>query len=118
MDAKNRGFNRRAFLRGAGTIALGLPFLEGLPERSAWSADNPPVFSMYVVAACGVVGKSFFPDGTGTLTSSGLSAATDRATSVLAPHADNMIFIKNLNFPLGGPTSCGHALRDARRGGR
>ena len=27
--------NRRAFLRGAGTVAIGLPFLEGLPERSA-----------------------------------------------------------------------------------
>ena len=30
--------NRRAFLRGAGTVAIGLPFLEGLPERSAWAA--------------------------------------------------------------------------------
>ena len=32
--------NRRAFLRGAGTVAVGLPFLEGLPERSAWAADR------------------------------------------------------------------------------
>ena len=23
----------------AGTVALGLPFLEGLPSRSAWAAD-------------------------------------------------------------------------------
>lgn len=109
MSDQRRGINRRAFLRGAGTIAIGLPFLEGLPERSAWSADSPPVFGMYLVAACGVVGKSFFPDSTGPLTQSGLAALTDRATSVLAPHADNLIFIKNINFPLGGPTSCGHA---------
>jgi hypothetical protein len=109
MTAKRPGMNRRAFLRGAGTIAIGLPFLEGLPERSAWSADNPPVFSLFMVAACGVVGKGFFPDSTGPLTQSGLAAMTDKATSVLAPHAENLLFIKNINFPLGGPTSCGHA---------
>ena len=33
--------NRRAFLR-AGAVAVGLPFLEGLPSRSAWAADAPP----------------------------------------------------------------------------
>jgi hypothetical protein len=109
MNGKRPAFNRRAFLRGAGTIAIGLPFLEGLPERSAWAADSPPVFSFYMVAACGVVGKSFFPDTTGALTQSGLAGLTDKATSVLAPHADNLLFIKNINFPLGGPTSCGHA---------
>lgn len=101
--------NRRAFLRGAGAVAIGLPFLEGLPERSAWSADAPPVFSMFMVAACGVVGKNFFPTATGALTQTGLAASSDTATNVLAPHADNLLFIKNINFPLGGPTGCGHA---------
>jgi len=103
------GLNRRAFLYGAGTLAIGLPFLEGLPERSAWAADKPPVFSLFIVAACGVVGKKFFPDATGALTTSGLAAMTDKATSVLAPHAANLLFVKNINFPMGGPTSCGHA---------
>jgi hypothetical protein len=101
--------NRRSFLRGAGAVTIGLPFLEGLPERSAWSADNPPVFSLFMVAACGVVGNKFFPDATGALTQDGLAGLTDKATSVLAPHADNLLFIKNINFPLGGPTGCGHA---------
>lgn len=101
--------NRRAFLRGAGAVAIGLPFLEGLPERSAWSAASPPVFSMFMVAACGVVGESFFPTATGPLTRSGLAGVTDKATNVLAPHADNLLFIKNINFPLGGSTGCGHA---------
>jgi Protein of unknown function (DUF1552) len=109
MDKNRRGINRRAFLRGAGAVAIGLPFLEGLPERSAWSADNPPVFTFFMVAACGVVGKSFFPDATGALTQSGLAGATDRATAVLAPHAENLLFIKNINFPLGSPSGCGHA---------
>jgi len=101
--------NRRAFLRAAGTVAIGLPFLEGLPERSAWAADSPPVFTMMMVAACGVVGNKFFPDAVGPLTQASLTAATGKAVSVLAAHAENLMFIKNVNFPLGGPTSCGHA---------
>jgi hypothetical protein len=104
-----RRMNRRAFLRGAGTVAIALPFLEGLPERSAWAADYPPVFTFFMVAACGVVGSKFFPNATGALTTATLTGATDKATSVLAPHADNMLFVKGINFPLGGPTGCGHA---------
>ncbi|MEP7051001.1 MAG: DUF1552 domain-containing protein [Pseudomonadota bacterium] len=101
--------NRRAFLRAAGTVAIGLPFLEGLPERSAWAAGNAPVFSMFMVAACGVVGNKFFPATVGPLTQASLAAATDKAVGVLAAHAENLTFIKNVNFPLPGPTSCGHA---------
>jgi hypothetical protein len=101
--------NRRAFLRGAGAVAVGLPFLEGLPERSAWALDNPPVFSLFIVAACGVVGSKFFPSTTGPLTQSSLAAMSDKATSVLAPHAQNLMFVKNLNFPMANVTGCGHA---------
>jgi uncharacterized protein DUF1552 len=100
--------NRRAFLR-AGAIAVGLPFLEGLPERSAWAADAPPVFSLFIVAACGVVGKRFFPDTTGALSVASLGALTDKATSVLSPHADQLLFVKNINFPMAKPTNCGHS---------
>jgi hypothetical protein len=100
--------NRRAFLR-AGAIAVGLPFLEGLPERSAWAADAPPVFSLYIVAACGVVGSRFFPDELGQFTVDSLGAQTDKATHVLSPHADQLLFVKNINFPMDRPTNCGHA---------
>ena len=62
---RKNAINRRAFLRGAGTVAVGLPFLEGLPERSAWAAGAPPVFTMMMVGSGGVVGKNFFPDATG-----------------------------------------------------
>ncbi|HWA71490.1 MAG TPA: DUF1552 domain-containing protein [Polyangiaceae bacterium] len=100
--------NRRAFLRVAGTsIAVGLPFLEGLPERSAWAAGSEPVFTLMMVAACGVVGSKFFPSATGALTTA--SIGTDRATSVLAPHAANLMFIKGVNWPMAGVTGCGHA---------
>ena len=96
--------NRRRFLRGAGGVAIALPFLEGLPERSAWAQSAQPVFSFYIVAACGVVGSKFFPAATGELTTAGLAGATDKATSVLSPHAANLLFIKGINFPLAGPT--------------
>ncbi|HVY26242.1 MAG TPA: DUF1552 domain-containing protein [Polyangiaceae bacterium] len=100
--------NRRAFLR-AGAVAVGLPFLESLPDRSAWAAGNAPVFSLFIVAACGVVGNKFFPGATGPLTTAGLGAMTDKATSVLAPHAGNLVFLKGINFPMNAPNNCGHA---------
>lgn len=99
--------NRRAFLRGAGGIAIGLPFLEGLPERSAWAQDAAPRFAFFIVAACGVVGKRFWPSATGALSASSLGA--DTAVGALADHAANLLIVKNVNFNLAGPTNCGHA---------
>src|SRR4051812_13734504 len=107
--SKRRGINRRAFLTGAGTVAVGLPFLEGLPSRSAWAADAQPVFTFFIVAQNGQVNKSFFPSATGALTTAGLAGATDIATSVLSPHAANLLFLKGINYPNPGPKSCGHA---------
>ena len=103
-----RAINRRAFLTAAGGVAIGLPFLEGLPSRSAWAAGSAPVFTFFVVGQNGVVGKNFFPSAPGALTSAGLAGATDTATSVLAPHAANLLFLKGLNYPKG-VQSCGHA---------
>jgi len=104
---RRNAINRRAFLRGAGTVAVALPFLEGLPERSAWGA-TPPVFTFYIVGSCGVVGKSFFPDSTGALTTAGLNGLTDKAVTPLAAHAANLIFLKNVSWPMN-VQSCGHA---------
>jgi hypothetical protein len=100
--------NRRAFLR-AGAVAIGLPFLEGLPERSAWAAHAPPVFSLFIVTANGVVQSKFFPHAIGALDRATLAGMTDKATSVLAPHAANLLFIKGLDFPAPNALSCSHA---------
>jgi hypothetical protein len=108
-SSKSRSINRRAFLSGAGGIAVGLPFLEGLPARSAWAQEAQPVFTFFVVAQNGVVAKSFFPSAPGALTTAGLAGAGDIATSVLAPHAANLLFLKGINYPNPGPRSCGHA---------
>lgn len=99
---------RRAFLR-AGAVAIGLPFLEGLPGRSAWAAGEAPVFSLFIVTANGVVPGKFFPSATGALSTASLAGMTDKATSVLAPHAADLLFVKGLNFPMANPTACGHA---------
>ena len=100
--------NRRAFLR-AGAVAIGLPFLEGLPERSAWAADAPPIFSLFIVAACGVVGSRFFPGATGPFDAASLAELSDKATSVLSPHAQHLLFVKGINFPMAAPINCGHS---------
>jgi hypothetical protein len=106
--ARKNAFNRRAFLRGAGTVAIGLPFLEGLPERSAWAADSQPVFTMFIVASCGVEGTSFLPDATGALTASGLAGMTSKAVRALSTHAPNLTMLKQVNWPQN-VKSCGHA---------
>jgi hypothetical protein len=99
--------NRRAFLRGATGVALGLPFLESLPERSAWAAGHAPVFSLFICAVDGIVPQKFFPNALGELTSDGLAAA-GKATSILAPHANNLLFVRGISWP-GEHTGDAHA---------
>jgi uncharacterized protein DUF1552 len=98
--------NRRAFLYGAGSVAIGLPFLEGLPERSAWAAGNEPVFTFFLCAACGVEPKRFWPASTGELSA---RLASGKAVDALAEHAKNLLIVKGVDFPLTFPSGCGHA---------
>lgn len=107
--------NRRAFLHGASGIAIGLPFLEGLPERSAFGAlPANPMFALFICTANGVVQKDggdperFWPTATGAITQANLAAATDRCTSILADHAARLLFVRGVNYPFG-LTGCGHA---------
>jgi hypothetical protein len=89
--------NRRAFLRGAAGASVALPFLESLPERSAWASDENPVFSLFICAACGVVPAQFFPAETGALTAGGLAEA-GKATSHLADHARNLLLVSGIDW--------------------
>lgn len=100
--------NRRAFLRGTAGVVLGLPFLESLPERSAWAAGDDPVFSLFICAVDGVVPPQFFPPSVGDLTVDSLAAA-GKATSSLSAHADHLLFLKGINWPLSGSTGDAHA---------
>jgi hypothetical protein len=91
-------FNRRAFLRGATGVVVALPFLDSLPERSAWAADATPVFAFFICAVDGVVVPQFFPTATGPITPATLAAA-NAATSQLAGHAGNLILLSGINRP-------------------
>jgi len=88
--------NRRNFLRGATGLTLALPFLEGMPERSAWAADAKPVFSLFICAVGGVVPEAFFPAAPGRITVEGLAG---KATAELAAHASNLLFVSGVNRP-------------------
>ena len=107
--------NRRAFLRGAGGVAVALPFLEGYLERSAFGAlPTNPVFGFFICTANGVVQaggsdpEKFWPMALGPIDTPTLAAATDRCTGILADHASRLLFVKGINYPNGG-TGCGHA---------
>jgi hypothetical protein len=100
--------NRRAFLRGAAGAAVALPFLESLPERSPYAADDPPpVFAFFICAVGGVVKAQFFPDAPGPLTQAGLAAA-NKATSMLAAHADNLLFLSGIRWLPGSNRGDSH----------
>ncbi len=96
---------RRNFLRGAAGLTVGLPFLEGLPGRSAWAQNEVPVFSLFMVAANGVVPQRFFPANTGPLDAANLSG---KAIAALGDYASNLLVVGGLKLPTGG-RSCGHA---------
>lgn len=100
--------NRRAFLRGVAGASVALPFLESLPERSAWAASGPkPVFGFFLCAVGGVVRSQFLPAATGPLTTAGL-AAESKATSALAAHAANLLFVSGIKWPPGSAMNDSH----------
>lgn len=104
--------SRRAFLRGAGGVALALPLLESL--RPAHAAAPPARYAVFVRQANGVSQAdngepdAFWPSQTGTLTTASLAADTDRVLSVLAPWASRLLPVRGLDyaFPDNG---CGHS---------
>jgi Protein of unknown function (DUF1552) len=96
--SRGRRAGRRSFLRGAAGVSLALPFLESLPDRSAWAAEDSPIFSLFICGTGGVVTESFFPSAFGPLTTEGLAAA-GKATSALARHAERLLFVSGVDFP-------------------
>lgn len=112
-DSKLR---RRAFLTGTGAVAIGLPFLEGMPERSAWAQGNTPSFGLFIMTANGVVQaersepERFWPSQTGALTTASMEAfKADRVTGELSAYADRLLIVRGVNYP-GGASGCGHSL--------
>ncbi len=89
-------FRRRAFLRGLGGVAVGLPFLESLaPKAHAQAAA--PIKRFGVFFCCnGVNLDRWFPTGPyGALTAESLSGT---ANEPLVPHAAKLLFPRGLHM--------------------
>ena len=115
MSLFRPSMNRRAFLRAAGTAGLALPFLEGMPERSAFAQSESPKFALFIATSCGVVQKfgsepeKFWPTEFGPLTKESMEADSDeRCTGLLSDHAERLLIVKGIKYP-GGLSGCGHA---------
>ena len=65
------------------------------------------MFAFFICAVGGVSRAQFFPDATGPLTQAGLAAA-GKATSQLAAHADNLLLLSGIRWPLTSTTGDAH----------
>lgn len=109
MSRQNYRLNRRSVLRGVGTAGLVLPFLESIPERSAFAQNETPRFGFFVCTSCGVVQNQFWPSATGALTAASMAAdSSSKATGILADYADRLLIVKGMKYP-SGLSDCGHA---------
>lgn len=98
--------SRRALLRGAGTTGLLLPFLESVPERSAFAQNEDPRFAFFICGANGVVQKygdepeRFWPTEPGPLTKEKMLAdSVERCTGLLADYADQLLIVSGMRYP-------------------
>ena len=112
----NNARSRRAFLRGAGTVGVMLPFLEGLPERSAFGQEEDPRFGFFICGSCGVAQETsgeperFWPTELGALSVQTMEAdSEERCTGLLAEHADKLLLVKGINYPGGWEPAETHA---------
>ena len=96
----SRKLTRRHLLRGAGSVAVGLPFLEGLaPRRARAQSDDVMRRLIVFMQVNGVDVARFWPNqGAGTIQASSL---TGTAIESLAPYADRLLIPRGLhNSPL------------------
>jgi len=108
--------SRRLFLRGAGTVALGLPFLETFTRIGSRAGAQPPAdsFAVWVRQGNGVAQagngepERYWLRETGPLTRDAMAAESDRALSELAPYADQLLAVAGLRFAFPG-NGCGHS---------
>lgn len=111
------GWSRRAFLRGAGGVAIGLPFLASLGVgplgRHARAAEGGPFPKRFIVmfSPNGTIKKNWLPTGEGT------SFNLSRILEPLAPHKDDLLILDGVSMLTakhgpgdGHQTGMGHML--------
>jgi len=101
----SRPLSRRTVLRGAGGVAIALPFLDAMAPRRARAAGKAaPKRMVTFLIENGVVPSAWFPTGTEKQWQLGSICAS------LAPHQKNLIFIDGLDSKTTGGT-CHSAAR-------
>ena len=94
----SRSLDRRTFLRGAGSIAIGLPFLDEMRTRSVWAAPAAAPVRAFNIFLGGGVPKVFQAGGlVGPL-------------SPLAPLANKMAFVRGIQGLEGHVLGAGGAF--------
>ena len=112
-------YPRRAFLRGLGTVAVGLPFLETFAPRRARASDPAPRCAVFIRQSNGVAQagmgepERFWPSQFGPISADSLRAEPDRALIELADYADKLLLISNLRYAFKG-TPCAHSTGSAQ----
>jgi len=87
---------RRTFLRGLGTAAVGLPFLDAMaPAFSASSVADPPVRMAFFYVPNGVIMDAWNPDYEGKL------QELPRSLKALEPYKQDVLQIGNLTHNTG-----------------
>jgi hypothetical protein len=106
---------RRAFLGGAGAVALGLPWLEAFAPRKANALDTETSRFIVIVHQANGVAQSgraeptdyFWPTKVGALDANFLRNDGGRTLVELAGFADRMLAIRGLRYGFTS-TSCSH----------
>lgn len=113
-------YPRRAFLRGLGTVAVGLPLLDAFAPRRARAADAPaPRCAVFIRQSNGVAQagmgepERFWPSQLGPISAESLRAEPDRALIELADHANKLLLVSGTRYPFKG-TPCAHSTGSAQ----
>lgn len=93
--------SRRALLRGAGGVALALPFLEAMAPRQARAAAAPPRRLLTFFTENGVVPSNWFPSGSEKAWTMPVSLAP------LQPFQKNLIVFEGLDHVASGSNGGG-----------
>lgn len=106
-----RKLSRRTLLRGAGGVAIALPFLDEMRSRSVWAAPAPPPVRAFNIFLGG--GVPAIHQGNGLV----------GPLAPLAPLATKMAFLRGVEGPGGHPGAAGAAytgknlVNDTQAGG-
>ncbi len=93
---KGGALPRRTFLRGMGTVAIGLPFLDAMtPAFAAASAAKPPVRMAFFYVPNGIIMDAWNPGYEGKF------QEMPRALKSLEPYKEDILQISNLTHNTG-----------------